>query len=128
MSALQLVGFGVASALLALTLRASRPEMAFVVSLAAGICLFLACVEKLRDVIIVLEALAERAELGDSVLPLLLRIIGIAALCELGAQLCRDAGEGGIAAKIEMGGKLMVLVLAMPIAISLVELVLGILP
>lgn len=122
------VGIGVASALLALTLRKDRPEMALVISLAAGLCLLIAVVDKLREVIDVMNSLAAKAELSEPVMPLLLRIIGIAVLCELGAQLCRDAGEGGIAAKIEMGGKLMVLVLAMPIAVSLVELVLGVLP
>ncbi len=128
MEIVQLVGFGVASAMLALTLRQSRPEMALLVSLAAGLCLFAAVVGKLSDVITAMTSLAERAELTGSVLPLLLRIIGVAALCELGAQLCRDAGEGGIAAKVELGGKLMVLVMAMPVALALVDLVLGILP
>lgn len=128
MDIVQLVGFGVASALLSLTLRKMRPELALMVSLAAGLCLFMAVVGKLREVIDVMTSLAERAELSGPVLPLLLRIIGIAALCELGAQLCRDAGEGGIAAKIEMGGKIMVLVMSMPIAVSLIDLVLGVLP
>lgn len=128
MDIVQLVGFGVVSALLALTLRQSRPEMALVLSLVAGLVLFSAAVGKLGDVIDAMAGLAERAELSDSIFSLLLRIIGVASLCELGAQLCRDAGEGGIAAKIEMGGKLMVLVMAMPVAMALVELVLGIMP
>lgn len=128
MGIVQLVGFGVASALLSLTLRKTRPEMALLVSLAAGICLLLTVVDNLQQIVGLMSSLAERAEISDSMLPLLLRIIGVAALCELGAQLCRDADEGGLAAKIEMGGKLMVLAMAMPIAISLVDLVLGILP
>jgi len=124
----QLVGFGVASALLALTLRQTRPEMALLVSLAAGACLFSAVVGKLGEVIGAMSSLAQRAEMPDNVLPLLLRIIGVASLCEMGAELCRDAGESGIAAKIEMGGKLMVLAMAMPVAMALVELVVGIMP
>jgi stage III sporulation protein AD len=128
MEMMQIVGFGVACSLLALTLRQSRPEMAAMVSLAAGLCLFAAVVGRLSEVVDALSNLAERASLQDSVLPLLLRIIGIATLCELGAQLCRDVGEGGIAAKVELGGKLLVLVLAMPVAMALVELVLGIVP
>lgn len=128
MSVLQLVGFGVASALLSLTLRKTRPEMALVVSLAAGICILLSIVDRLRDIVQLLSALASRAEISDSMLPLLLRIVGVAALCELGAQVCKDADENGLAAKIEMGGKLMVLGMALPIAVSLVDLVLGILP
>lgn len=128
MSALQLVGFGVASALLSVTLRKTRPEMALVVSLAAGVCILLSVVERLRVIVELLSSLASRAEISDSMLPLLLRIVGVAALCEIGVQVCKDADENGLAAKIEMGGKLMVLALALPIAVSLVDLVLGILP
>lgn len=128
MGIVQLVGFGVASAFLSLTLRKTRPEMALVVSLAAGICLLLTIVGKMEEIVSLMNSLAQRAEISTSMLPLLLRIIGVAALCELGAQLCRDADEGGLAVKIEMGGKIMVLTMAMPIAISLVDLVLGILP
>lgn len=75
-----------------------------------------------------MRSLAERAELSDAALPLLLRILGIASLCELGAQMCRDIGEGGIAAKVEMGGKVMVLSLSLPVATALIELVAGLLP
>ncbi|MCL1963995.1 MAG: stage III sporulation protein AD [Firmicutes bacterium] len=128
MESLQIVGFGVASALLAMTLRRDRPEMALVVSLAAGLCMLIAVMGRLGEVIAAMSSLAARAELPSAILPLLLRVIGVASLCELGTQLCRDAGEGGIAAKIELGGKLIVLVMAMPVAMELIELVLGILP
>jgi len=128
MGALQLVGFGVASTLLALTLRRDRPEMAVIVSVAAGLCLFAAVVSQLQEIVGTLTTLAAKADLKGPTLTLLLRIIGIAALCEIGAQICRDAGEGGIAAKIEMGGKLMVLALAMPIAVALVEMLMKVLP
>jgi len=103
-------------------------NMALLVSLAAGLCLLMAAAGRLGEVIAAMSSLAARAEMPGTVLPLLLRVIGVATLCELGTQLCRDAGEGGIAAKIEMGGKLMVLAMAMPIAMDLIELVLGILP
>ena len=42
--------------------------------------------------------------------------------------MCRDIGEGGIAAKVEMGGKVMVLSLSLPVATALIELVAGLLP
>ncbi len=128
MEILQLVGFGVASALLALTLRQTRPEMALLVSMVAGLCLFSAVLGRIEPIIESFSQLANQAHLQGTALPLLLRIIGVAALCELGAHLCRDAGESGIAAKIEMGGKIVVLAMAMPIATSLVRLVTEILP
>ena len=46
---------------------------------------------------------------------------------KLGAQLCRDAGESGMGEKIELGGKMMMLSLALPVAASLLEAVCGLL-
>ena len=39
------------------------------------------------------------------------------------AELCKDAGENAIAAKIELGGKLIILAMAIPIINSLLNLV-----
>ncbi len=47
---------------------------------------------------------------------------------EFGAQISRDAGENAIASKIELGGKVIMMVLAMPIILALMDLILKILP
>ena len=124
MEAVRLVGFAVASALLALTLRQTRPEMAALVALAAGACVFLEAAEQVGSLAQTLRTLADSANLEEGTFGLLLKITGIAALCEAGAQLCRDAGEAGIAAKVEMGGRITVLVLSVPLALALCQAVL----
>ena len=47
----------------------------------------------------------------------------VAANCRVWMQLCRDAGESGMGEKIELGGKMMMLSLALPVAASLLEAV-----
>jgi stage III sporulation protein AD len=44
------------------------------------------------------------------------------------AQICRDAGEGTIASKIEMAGKILILLLALPILTAVLEVVVRLLP
>ena len=100
--------------------------MAAVFSLAAGAVILLVCAEKLGAVAGTLRALAGQAGLGEGA-ALLGRVAGIGALCQLGAQLCRDAGESGMGEKIELGGKMMMLSLALPVAASLLEAVCGLL-
>ena len=56
------------------------------------------------------------------------RIVGIAYIAEFGAQVCKDAGENSIASKIELAGKVIILVLAVPILIALMELIIEIIP
>ncbi len=51
------------------------------------------------------------------------KVIGISYLVCITAELCKDAGENAIAAKIELGGKLIILAMAIPIINSLLNLV-----
>ena len=43
-------------------------------------------------------------------------------------QICRDSGESGLAMKIDLGAKITVMVLAVPVVVSVLEEVLRILP
>lgn len=45
---------------------------------------------------------------------LLLRALGVAMLCQLCADLCRQSGEGNIAAGVETVGRAQILLLALP--------------
>jgi len=59
---------------------------------------------------------------------LILKVIGIAYIAEFGAQVCRDAGEGAVAAKVELAGKALVLLLALPIVYAILDFVGRLLP
>ena len=52
----------------------------------------------------------------------LLKIIGIAYIAEFGAQITKDAGQGAIASKIELAGKILILVMAIPILTVVMKL------
>jgi len=67
--------------------------------------------------------MAERAGLESRYLAIVIKIIGVAYLCQFAAELCRDVGEGAIAGKIELAGKVMILTLSMPIIDHLLDLV-----
>lgn len=73
------------------------------------------------------STLSERAGVSSDYLSLLLKIIGLAYLAEFGAQLCRDAGEGAAALKIEFAAKITILLLALPLIASVIQAVLRLL-
>ena len=58
----------------------------------------------------------------------MLKIIGIAYIADFGAQVTRDAGEEAMASKIEMAGKVLILVMAIPIVTMIIETIIKILP
>ncbi len=128
MEILQIAGLGVAAALLAMVIRGSRPELASLLAMAAGALVFFLAVSRLQAVVAVMNQLVQKAGLAQDYLKVLLKVVGIAYVSEFAAQTCRDAGEDSLAAKVEMGGKVLVLAMASPIIVALVDLTLEVVP
>ncbi|MBE3590415.1 MAG: stage III sporulation protein AD [Firmicutes bacterium] len=118
-----LVLAGLVATFLVTTVRQARPELGLLLSLAAGALIFLALLVPIMRVVDILRDLALRAHVDVYYLGVILRIVGVAYLTQFAAEVARDAGEGALAAKIEFGGKVAVLVIALPVVLSLVELV-----
>ena len=128
MSIMQIVALAVVAVVLIVVIRQERPELALQISVAAGLIIFIFVIWKVAGVIKVLEKLASRADLNMVYLGALLKIIGIAYIAEFGTQVCRDAGENALAFKVELAGKAMILVLAVPIISTIVDTVERLLP
>ncbi|HOC05725.1 MAG: stage III sporulation protein AD [Bacillota bacterium] len=128
MSIMQIVALAVVAVVLIVIIRQERPELAMQLSMVAGLIIIVFVLWKLAGVIKVLERLALRAELNMVFLSALLKIIGIAYIAEFGTQVCRDAGENALAFKVELAGKVMILVLAVPIISTIVNTVERLLP
>lgn len=125
---IQIVGFGLAAAILALIVKEYKPVFAFFIVAFAGIVLFLVVIGKIGLIINVVSDLANRSGIPDIYLKTILKIIGIAYVAEFGAQMVRDAGQESIASKIEFAGKVLILVMAIPIINIVVETLLSLIP
>jgi stage III sporulation protein AD len=125
---MQIVGLGIVAAVLAVTIRHNKPEMAMLLSMATGIILFMLVLGKIGSVIDVFRDLASRANLNMVYLGTILKIVAIAYIADFGAQICRDAGEGAVASKIEFAAKVLILVLAVPIMIAVLQSLLKLVP
>lgn len=128
MDILQIVGIGFLATVLILVIREQKPMFAYLLAAFVGVTIFLAFVGKIDDVITVLEDLADRSGIPAVYFKTMLKIIGIAYIAEFGAQIVRDAGLESIASKIEFAGKMLILVMAVPIISVIVETVLNLLP
>lgn len=124
----QVVGFGVIAAVIIIFIRQSRPDIAQLLSIAVGVVIVIYLLGYLNLVVNIITDLALEAEINTVFLRTLLRVIGVAYIAEFGAQVCRDAGEGSIAMKIELAGKLIILVMAIPILIAVLEGIVNFIP
>ncbi|MEW5953014.1 MAG: stage III sporulation protein AD [Bacillota bacterium] len=128
MEILQIVGLALIGTVTAVVLRQRTPEMAVVLSLTVGVILFLMVLGKIGAVIDILRELANQASISNLYLGTILKIVGIAYIADFGAQICRDAGEGALASKIEFAAKVLVLVLAVPIVVAVLQALLKLVP
>jgi stage III sporulation protein AD len=126
--AARLVGLGLVVTVVAVTVRGTRPELALQLSLAGGALLLLLVLRRLAGVVGVLMDLAGRAHLSAPYLEIILKVIAVSYLVGLGAQVCRDAGERAVAEKMELAGRILILALALPIMMAVVDAVAGMLP
>lgn len=128
MDILQIVGIGFLATVLILVIREQKPMFAYLLAAFVGVAIFLMLIGQIDSVISVLEELADRSGIPSVYLKTMLKIIGIAYIAEFGAQIVRDAGLESIASKIEFAGKMLILVMAVPIISVIVETVLNLLP
>ncbi len=93
-----------------------------------GSLIFLFLIDEIASIIGLISELAESANIHMVYLQTILKIIGIAYIAEFGSQIAKDAGQGAIASKIELAGKIFILVLAIPIIKAVIEMILALLP
>jgi len=128
MEIMQIVIFSLLSTIIIVMLRAHRPEIAVQASLLAGIIIFALIITKLSPIFEFIKIYTSKTNINMQYLPVLIKIIGIAYITEFGAEVCRDAGENSIASKVEMAGKVLIAILAVPIITTLLELIIKIMP
>lgn len=84
--------------------------------------------DQVFEVISMLERIAINANVNMVYVETILKIIGIAYIAEFGAQITKDAGQGAIASKIELGGKILILAMAIPILTVIIETIIRLIP
>ena len=118
----KIIAIGLVGTIFAVLLKKENPMLLAAVT---GILIFGIICVPLGRLIGLLRETAETAGVGDGYFAVVLKVIGIAYLTQFGAQLCADAGEGTVAAKIELAGKILMMTAAAPVLIGLLELVMG---
>jgi stage III sporulation protein AD len=85
-------------------------------------------VDQIYAIIQMLQKIAVNANVNLIYVETILKIIGIAYIAEFAAQITKDAGQGAIASKIELGGKILILAMAIPILTVMIETIIQLIP
>ena len=124
----QIVGLALIVTVISVVLKQIRPEIALQLTILASAMIFILIMSKIKVIVDLLQNLADQANIGSYYLLIVLKIVGVAYLAEFGAQICRDAGEGALASKIELAAKVTVIVIAIPIIVAITESLVRLVP
>ena len=113
--------FCITATVLALVLRQYRPEFAIFVSMACSVAVVLSVAQGIGQVMEELELLFSNTLLSEELIQVVLKCLWVCILTELAGQTCRDAGENAIGAKIELAGKVTLVVVSIPLFQQLIN-------
>ncbi len=116
------VGLAIVGAVLSLVLRQYRPEYSIVVALCTSVIILIAVLSAMQEIIDTVQNLLTRANIEGEFAQVLFKSLGICVVAQLAADACRDAGESAIATKVEMAGKVAVLVVSLPLFSELISI------
>ena len=126
MEIIKIVAFAFIALFIVLIFKGRRDDLATQISIAAGIIIFLFLVSKITIVLQLMQQLSLKANIDFIYLNTIFKILGIAYLASFCSEICKDAGENSLGAKVEFAGKILILVLAVPILMAVLESILKI--
>lgn len=126
MNIFTLAGGAVIICVLVVTVRQHRPDIAVVLSAAAGIVLFAYISAPLYDAVQSMRSILDSISDFQDEFMIILRALGVCLVAQLASEMCRDCGQASAAAKVELGAKATVLVMLIPIFTKIVETAAGI--
>ena len=118
----KLAAVGVTAVVLSAVLKKNTPELALLLAMAAGLWMLALVADGLRAVTEMLEELADQAGLSEALLEPVCKTVALSILTKLTVEICRSAGEGGVAAFVETAGSVLALLVALPLVRAVAQL------
>ncbi len=128
MDIFKIIGVGIITAITALIVRQIKPEVSVIITISGGIIMLLMLVQSLTSIFSAFNSIVEKSGLTSGLFTTILKIIGVGYITEFSANLCADSGASSIADKILLAGKIIILVLALPIVTNIIDIISGLLP
>lgn len=128
MDIIKIIGIAFLAVIIIIILKQYKPEFAMYVSILAGAIILFMSVGKLQGIIQILQNISSKTAINGEFLGILIKITGIAFLTEFAVSVCKDVGETAIASKVDIGGKVIIIAISIPIVSALLETIIKVLP
>src|SRR5690625_5144604 len=121
MDILQIVLFGIVASILYIILKDTNETFAFLIILMTSIIIFLTIIQQIRSVFMFIERIAHQSNVQNIYLQTILKIIGIAYITEIGANMTKDTGLSSVSSKKKHAGKIAIILPAIHNITDIIE-------
>ena len=128
MDIIKIIGVAFIAVIIIVILKQYRPEFAIYASIIAGVLILTLASGTLSGIIDMINSISSKTNINSDFLVILIKITGIAILTEFAVSICKDSGESAIASKVDIGGKIIIISMSIPIINALMDTVVKILP
>ena len=125
METFRIIGVAFVTAVAAIVLKSSKPELSFAVTVTGVIIILIFVADMLQNTVNIISSIAGMTGIENGLIKILLKIVGIGYLTEFSAGLLNDFGSNAVADKVTLAGKLTILVLSLPVIESVLGLIRG---
>lgn len=119
----KIAALAVCETVLYLLLKRYKPELCPLCEISAVIALFFLLMPEIKQLKGLISELVGTAGVSAEYLAVILKVIGLALITEISADMCRDSGQSALGTKIEFFGTVSVLVTAVPLFKALLQLI-----
>ncbi len=124
----KIIGVALITCIATLVVKPVRPDFAVFISIVGGIIILFMLAGYLTEIFDVFNQIFNFTNVNSSIYKIIFKIIGVGYLVEFTASLCSDSGNSSLGDKVLLGGKIIILVMALPIVTNILEIVMELLP
>ena len=122
MEIFKIIGVAFVTAIAAILLKTTKPELSFAVTVTGVIVILLFIVDSLQHTFAIFSIIVQASGVDNNLIKLLLKIIGVGYITEFGAGILNDFGSNAVADKVILAGKIAIVLLSLPILEGLLQL------
>lgn len=124
----KIIAIALVTCIATLIVKPVRPDFAIFISIVGGIILLFMLISYLSNIFEVFNEIFHLTQVNSSLYAIIFKIIGVGYLIEFTASICADTGNNSLGDKVLLGGKIVILVMALPIVTSILEIIMELLP
>lgn len=124
----KIIGIALITVVAALIVKPVRSDFAMLITMVGGIIVIVMLLSSISSALSLISGIANKTGVNSGLLSLIFKIIGVGYLAEFSASICADAGSASLGDKVLLGGKIVILVMSLPIITNILEIVMELLP